>query len=83
MITIHPLTASARRSLSFAREALTQYIRLQIAQAGTDYALATLTGIPRSTIAAALRRQNVAGLLRVAEKIESATSKIRKKNLTP
>jgi len=56
----------------FAREALTKYIRVQIEKAGTDYALAEKTGIPRSTITTALRRQNVTGLLRVAEKIERA-----------
>lgn len=79
MTAAHPRTASARRSLTFAREALSKYIRVQIEKAGTDYALAEQTGIPRSTITTALRRQNVTGLLRVAEKIESATSKNSKK----
>ena len=59
----------ARNHLQRARSELMTYLEAEIDKAGSDYELAKKTGIPRSTIRAAISRGSVTGLFKLAEKI--------------
>ena len=63
----------ARNHLQHARAELMAYLEAEVYKAGSDYELAEKTGIPRSTIRAAMTRGSVTGLFKLAEKIVKKT----------
>ena len=62
----------ARNHLQHAKAELRAYLEDEVYEAGSDYELAEKTGIPRSTIRAAISRGSVTGLLKLSEKIAKA-----------